>query len=174
MKNLKSLLFSGIVTLGVFSMIGYTSCKKDACKDVVCKNGGTCADGSCKCPTGYEGASCETKMTAKFVGTFNATDQCPIGNRTGNQLKYGVTSFADNLDPLKVSFVGIANTPSSNILTATVDDQNKNQLNILDQVIAGKTYSGTVTYVASGQLNLVFQIKEDGDAVEACTSVLIK
>lgn len=33
----------------------------DKCKDVECKNGGTCKEGTCTCPTGFSGANCETE-----------------------------------------------------------------------------------------------------------------
>jgi hypothetical protein len=34
-------------------------CYKDPCEDIFCKNGGTCIEGICKCPNGYEGENCE-------------------------------------------------------------------------------------------------------------------
>ncbi len=67
MKNLKSILLAGFLTLGTFASTIMTSCNPDACKDVVCNNGGTCTDGTCSCPSGYEGANCDTKSNAKFI-----------------------------------------------------------------------------------------------------------
>merc|ERR1712149_92721 len=34
---------------------------KDPCKPDPCQNGGTCADGKCSCPDGFEGDNCETE-----------------------------------------------------------------------------------------------------------------
>jgi len=34
---------------------------------VACKNSGTCSDGSCKCPEGFEGTLCETESLPKAV-----------------------------------------------------------------------------------------------------------
>jgi hypothetical protein len=48
-------------------IINYSCSKKDPCEDIVCKNGGTCESGTCKCPTGYEGATCETESLPKSI-----------------------------------------------------------------------------------------------------------
>jgi hypothetical protein len=56
MQFLKYFLF---VVLSILIASEY-SCKKDKCADVQCQNGGTCNDGSCNCPVGYSGTSCET------------------------------------------------------------------------------------------------------------------
>lgn len=82
MKSIKSVAFSALLTLGAFSAITYTSCSKDDCEDVICSNGGTCVDGTCACPTGYEGTTCQTESRAKFARTtaWNATDNPPSGN----------------------------------------------------------------------------------------------
>ncbi|MCB9045759.1 MAG: calcium-binding EGF-like domain-containing protein [Chitinophagales bacterium] len=59
MKLLKNFIFPGLLTLFAFSLVLYASCN-NKCKDITCQNGGTCENGSCKCPTGYEGEFCET------------------------------------------------------------------------------------------------------------------
>ena len=59
MKQIKPVILSILMTLGAFSLIIYSSCKKDACKGVVCKNKGTCSGGNCSCPTGFSGNRCE-------------------------------------------------------------------------------------------------------------------
>jgi len=64
-----------MLAVGAFTMVTYTACNKDECKDVVCNNGGTCANGSCNCATGYEGTNCETETRAKFVKTWTASDK---------------------------------------------------------------------------------------------------
>jgi hypothetical protein len=45
-----------------------TLCKpKDPCEKIVCQNGGACLNGSCSCPTGYEGPACEKEKTPKAM-----------------------------------------------------------------------------------------------------------
>ncbi len=37
------------------------SCSKDPCEDSMCMNGGVCIDGTCDCPTGFTGPSCNER-----------------------------------------------------------------------------------------------------------------
>lgn len=64
MKNFSVLVFS------IFLI--FLSCSKsDPCEGVVCKNGGTCSDGKCNCPSGWEGTLCETESLPKTVNVTN-------------------------------------------------------------------------------------------------------
>lgn len=103
MKNLKLILLSSILTIGVFSTATFTSCKKTkTCDGVSCLNGGTCADGTCSCPPGYEGTLCQTKKVEDFSGPYIGTDTCNILGGT-MQVTIGQTSATDftisGLDP---------------------------------------------------------------------------
>lgn len=53
MKN----LFTHVIA--VFAVMQLTSCNE--CKDVTCLNGGVCEDGTCECPAGFSGSSCEVE-----------------------------------------------------------------------------------------------------------------
>ena len=66
MKNLKSILFASLLSIGTFAAVLVSSCNPDKCADIICVNGGSCADGNCSCPSGYEGTLCETETRAKF------------------------------------------------------------------------------------------------------------
>lgn len=46
------------------------------CKKVECQNGGTCDDGTCQCPDGYEGDECEDFARDKFIGTYLVSETC--------------------------------------------------------------------------------------------------
>jgi hypothetical protein len=71
MKNIGFISFLAAAFLvGAPTLI--TSCKKDPCKDVTCENGGTCDDGKCNCPAGYEGEKCEKKLPV-VSGTWAVT-----------------------------------------------------------------------------------------------------
>ena len=76
MKVLYNVLVAAIVSVGVFSVVVYTSCKKDKCDNVVCQNQGACDGGICYCPTGYEGIRCEELTRDRFVATYNGNDSC--------------------------------------------------------------------------------------------------
>ncbi len=60
--NIRNILLTTLLTCVSFVMITYTSCIKDECKDVVCRNGGACNGGTCNCPSGYSGPFCETAL----------------------------------------------------------------------------------------------------------------
>lgn len=60
MKNFIFILFSLFLV--------FVSCSKaDPCEDIKCQNGGTCTDGKCNCPNGWEGALCEIESLPKAV-----------------------------------------------------------------------------------------------------------
>ena len=80
MKLLKNIALTGLLTIGAFSAVTYTSCTTDKCKDVICQNGGTCSDGNCACATGYEGKNCETVSRLKFIKTWTSSDTEVGGN----------------------------------------------------------------------------------------------
>jgi hypothetical protein len=74
MKKIKNILVASILTVSAFTATIMTSCNPDACNDVVCANAGVCEDGSCKCPVGYEGTTCETISREKFIKSWSASD----------------------------------------------------------------------------------------------------
>ncbi len=76
MKLFKHTLITACAFVGIASSVLYTACEKDACTDLQCKNGGSCADGYCRCPSGYEGASCETRIVDRFIGSYIGTTRC--------------------------------------------------------------------------------------------------
>ena len=97
MKNLKSILLASILTVGTFSATIFTSCNPDACKDVVCANGGTCTDGNCACPAGYIGTLCDTKANSTFVGTWSAKEK--LNGASTWATAYTVVVTADGSSP---------------------------------------------------------------------------
>lgn len=52
----------------------FMGCKKeDPCDDKNCPSTAVCIEGVCDCIEGYEGASCETEMRDKFLGSYTGT-----------------------------------------------------------------------------------------------------
>jgi hypothetical protein len=71
--------------------LAYTGCK-NACKDTLCLNSGTCNDGKCECvgryggvncdtfcPVGYEGDNCEIQNRAKFIKNWSSHTRTSAG-----------------------------------------------------------------------------------------------
>ena len=84
MKFWKHTLISAIAFVGVSSSVLYTSCTEDSCKTLICRNGATCADGQCKCPTGFEGTQCEKRAADRYIGFYvgqlNIDNQPPVAD----------------------------------------------------------------------------------------------
>lgn len=76
MKFWKYTLVTALAFFGVAFTVLYSSCTDDSCTRLKCRNGGTCIDGFCKCPTGYEGQQCETVVSDKFIGRYFGHTKC--------------------------------------------------------------------------------------------------
>lgn len=63
-----------LLLLLILFSFAVSSC--DPCKNVDCKNGGTCNKGDCECPTGTEGSFCETVWRDGVLGTYNCKKKC--------------------------------------------------------------------------------------------------
>lgn len=82
MKFWKQILLSAMLLTSIISTAVFTSCEKNACDGVTCLNGGACGHGLCNCPTGYEGARCETKAVQRYLGTYSGYTTCNSGAPT--------------------------------------------------------------------------------------------
>jgi len=100
MRNIKVILFSGVLTVMSFGAIVFSACTKVKCENVTCQNGGSCSNGVCSCPTGYTGTFCETAATSAIsyknntftpiVITVNSTGlTIPVGGSVTFTGKYG-------------------------------------------------------------------------------------
>lgn len=134
MKSIRNIAFSALLAVGAFTMVTYTACTKDECKDVVCQNGGTCVTGTCNCPTGYEGTNCETITRDKFVGTYTGTENCTVGSDT-----YSIT-IDKNSDDLKMTYKNVYNQNYSAVCTVT-----NTTTFTFNETQNGATFTGTGT-----------------------------
>ncbi len=96
MKNVYSIFLSALLLFGIFTVVLYTSCNKNSCKNINCLHNGYCVMGECRCPSGYTGERCETKIDlCKDVICQNGgkcldgTCNCPTGYSGKNcEIKY--------------------------------------------------------------------------------------
>jgi len=144
MKNIK-LSFFGAVVMAMFM---FTSCD-DPCKDVTCLNGGTCLEGTCECPTGYEGTDCGTAVNAKFAGTFNmASSMCD----TTDNNNYPVALIASETDVTAFTIGGIYENGLANTVNATVNLGSTSTFTIPNQTFTDDDLGGGFTIEGSGSL----------------------
>ena len=76
MKLWKITILTSLLFAAAVSAVIYSSCTKDACDNLTCLNGGACGGGVCNCPTGYEGAQCQTLSISRFLGTYQGDISC--------------------------------------------------------------------------------------------------
>lgn len=100
MKLWKHSLITAFAFFGIAGTVLYSSCEKDTCEGLNCKNGGSCVEGFCHCPSGFEGTECETMAGTKFLGKFVGNYTCP----SVTPLKDTVEIWFD-LEPDKLKFV---------------------------------------------------------------------
>jgi EGF-like domain len=64
-----------IIVLSVFafclSIMFLNACSTNPCADIYCRNNGTCREGLCACPSGFEGNYCQAKTSDKFIGFWD-------------------------------------------------------------------------------------------------------
>ncbi|HEY9178072.1 MAG TPA: calcium-binding EGF-like domain-containing protein [Flavipsychrobacter sp.] len=167
MKSIRNIAFSALLTFGAFSMVTYTACNKDECKDVVCQNGGTCVTGTCNCPTGYEGTSCETLSRAKFIGTWTGSDKCNINT-------YNVTM---TINTSTNEIQALVNNPGGfgNSITITGVITNNNELSFTNQSAGGtgRIINGKMT-VNGNSLTFTYTVTDALGGSDSCTGTYAK
>jgi hypothetical protein len=120
MRPMRTILFSVVLTLVVFSTVTYTACtKKNHCLNVVCANGGLCDGGNCQCLVGYEGSRCEILSRDKFVNTYNGNDLC--GNFNGHTYdQYPIRLFVVRTDSIELLMQNILNNSQDSAICTMV------------------------------------------------------
>jgi len=165
MTRKNSILTVALVAASVFSMGIIASCSKRTddtpnCK-TTCQNGGTCLDGSCKCPPGFEGSGCEIKSINKFTGVWSVTEDMSIGG-TNDTLENGYfvsINAANNTTATELLVDNIANAGNIVRLNATVDGD---KMTVTPASYGGKTYAvPNVTRTNDTMLKIRFSVTDD-------------
>lgn len=167
MKSIRNIAFTAILTLGAFTAITYTACTKDECKGVECINGGSCVDGTCACPTGYEGTNCEKLSRDKFIGTWSGTDECDDNTKFTITLKVGTATNAVNALVENIAGFGTNITVTGNV-SAT------NKLSFTNvSVGGGRTLTGTMTF-SGNSMTFEYTVTEAAGATTSCDGTYTK
>lgn len=162
MKFWKQTLLTALSFFGVATTVLYTACEKDSCTQLTCQNGGTCTSGFCNCPSGYEGAECETKSIDRYLGTYYGVTTCDtepgiidtvVVFQGSNLTTAGVVQFSHKTDTM---YGSITTTPSD--YSIVIADENGNNYK--------KTV--TITLLDVNKLTLYTNITANGASSE-CT-----
>jgi hypothetical protein len=92
MRFWKPVLLTTFSFFAFVTTILYTACEKNPCNNVNCLNGGSCNNGFCRCPTGWENTQCQSKTIDRFIGTYYGYMGCD----NGAQIYDTITIKADN------------------------------------------------------------------------------
>ncbi len=80
MRSLKkSLLLLTFLTVSLFGTVIFFACEKDPCTNQTCLHGGSCGNGVCTCPAGWDGPVCEYRTVTRFIGTYAGSEYCNNG-----------------------------------------------------------------------------------------------
>lgn len=135
-----------------------SSCNtKDACEDVNCNNG-TCDSGNCVCETGFEGLNCEIEQRLAFIGNYNVSESCDLGDFS---YTISISASAENGAELTINNIGDFDFDVSAMVdgsTFTIADQSGN----------GATINGT-GILANGELTITYIMTTSGGQTLNCT-----
>lgn len=131
-----SIFIAAISAIFCIFSVAYVSCTKvggsPACNGVMCLNGGYCKAGACKCPSGYQGATCGTAVVTKYLGSWNV-HQTVIGSDTtrmiGKDSLYTVF-LKKTATPTTVFMDNFLGNASYNDLLCTIDSLNSQNFSL--------------------------------------------
>lgn len=153
------LLFSFIVTLSILSTVGCKKWQKNKCESVLCANKGTCSDGSCVCPSGYEGSHCEILSRDKYVGAYQVQEKGTVTPQRSYPVAIEAGEHAD-----EVSIINVYNYFQTRIKAIV----NKDSILIPNQQYEGKIIFGKgwfqhpTSATAPAYLNVQYEVIDYG------------
>lgn len=80
MKKIKLSLLVSVCFVALLSAFTLNSCTHDSCTILQCQNGGSCSEGFCQCPAGFEGSECEIQSASRVVGSYIGDLSCADGS----------------------------------------------------------------------------------------------
>lgn len=168
-RRLFTVLFSCLIA----SLVMYNACIKDKCGIVVCNNGGVCVDGTCTCPTGFEGASCSKIWYEKFAGRWNVRDS--FNKTTKPAFTYDISVNGDGLrDSFYIS--GFSDTVRALVLCKKsayrVFSFAEQKLDSFTSIKSGTGTLDSVSGIITGNYSYLRKIKQP-DATTKDTTVTV-
>jgi hypothetical protein len=132
-STLRTIFASALVAIAGFTAVTLSSCEEDKCKGISCAYGGSCSEGICNCPAGYEGPQCETINRDRFLGIWYVNED----GSWSNAAQYSVAIEGEGeITKIKIS-------PFNNQLRLDVIASVKGDtMTIPQQVVEGYTVEG--------------------------------
>jgi hypothetical protein len=159
-----------LLACGKDTPLQYNGTFIEKCKNIVCFNGGTCVDGICSCPQGYDSTNCSRTWNSRYTGTYDAFDECFAGQ------SYQVTIAPLINDAAGITIRNITKICTSQELTAKIAS-NKTNIEIPLQKACDNNYmSGTGTQTDNGSFINLWLTTRDTllHTSKFCTIVLRK
>jgi hypothetical protein len=79
MKFWKQYLVAAFVLIVIAGTAVFQSCEKNNCNNLTCQNGGSCGNGLCTCPAGWDGPTCIIRTVDRFLGAYAGSTYCNEG-----------------------------------------------------------------------------------------------
>lgn len=155
----------------IFFTLLFNSCDDTSCDDVLCGVNQNCISGNCYCEDGYEGETCSDLSYEKYIGSYNISKSCELGDGG-----FGYTTFgniqADGSpvnELLFFNFLGLGQTAYAYIAT---DQSGKgNYLRFPSQNLGSAEIVGEgfyEDYSSYGRLRLEIQLSSN-TGISKCT-----
>lgn len=113
--RLKSIIISAFGVAGIFTSVAVSSCNDDPCKAIICSYGGTCVEGDCICPSGYEGTHCEVVTRERYKGVWTVFENGTVTNPA----QYNLT-FTNGTNPTELVISNFYNRFPGEVLNVRV------------------------------------------------------
>jgi hypothetical protein len=157
----KRILTAIILLMGSAFSVWMTSCKNsNKCQNVACINGGSCDNGRCVCPVGYEGPLCDTFSRNKFVHNYNGGDSCSqsVFNDTMHYTQYGNPVYiqARMSKPIELVIKNFLDDPRDSAIGTMLKTDSFSFLGANNSI----TYSGT-GWLRSDTLHMHYHVIHD-------------
>ena len=156
-STLRTIIVSASLALFGLTAVTYTSCTEDKCKGIICAYGGTCNEGRCTCPTGYEGPQCETINRVRFQGDWYVNED----GTQSNAAQYTVSIEPDG-DATHIKMTNFYNHLLQDVKATVLGDT----LTIPQQVINNFTVEGwgvivdDLHYGEHGRIELYYYVTD--------------
>ena len=155
-RQLKAIAAATAFTaLALFMAVAYTACTKTLCGNTVCQNKGSCVQGICVCPTGYEGTHCDTVWSTKFTGAW--VNRETVVDSTGTYNEQYIIHVRP--DTLGYNFFVDSLEQSADSITATY--------HLAHQFYFPIQYRDDSLFVIEGGANVQGTINLTGDTIQA-------